>query len=351
MVHPAPFAAPLVAACLAGHLVQPIEPPMFLPKAGEEVERTIRWTESINTVESRILENGEDSVNAPVARTDVSRSLEIVSRDTYAASGANEVQELVRRYDELTLETSATIAIVTQAGTGEIDVEGEGYSELEGVGVRFKLDEDGSMKTTFADDYEGSEELIEGLLPNGEFIALLPDPEKEIETDDEWEVDLDLLDEILRPGGTFPFTIETDLQAIQGVMDPLLLPGPFQCLDGTRAGEINARAGAVKDGMFPIHFTVDVRVDSDQAEKVEVAMEPAVPDEVIADLTAASYGVEIDGKGTLFWDLEANRLRSLEFEADVTVEVDLEVAVEAEGESLAFDFEESREGTIGLTIE
>lgn len=326
--------------------------PRFAPAAGSALERTTTWTESMETVTVEILEDGVKTGEIPKAESAIERTLSITTIDTHLRSAPNLPLELTRVFDDVTLEMEAEVTLVTGQGDVELTVAGEGESLLESIGVRFVWDaEKEEWKKTYADDFEASPELLDPLKPNAEFIALLPDPDTDIKVGARWEVDTSVLTEILVPGGSVPLERMTDLTAIEGVLDPLLLPGPFDILGGEIEGEIEAHLVAIVDGIAEIELTVDVQIATEVIEQINELLEGAVPDEATVEVLRASYGTQFDGKGTLLWNLEAGRMEGYEFGAESTINFEIGVNVDMQGASAEYVMTEERKGKIGVSVE
>jgi len=327
----------------------------FAPEDGSEVERTITWTESTSSSEVTLTLDGEETSEVPTPFAAVERTLSIESKDQFVRSTPGKQLEFVRRFGPITLESAAELDLETVGGTAELSFEGEGGSELEDVGVRFVWnEEDESWEKSFADDYEGSDDLLEGLSPTTELIALLPEPQEgddELAVDDRWDLEMDTLFDVLVPGGRPPINFESDLQALDGVLDPLELPGVFQCLVGDGEGEIECLVKSIEDGVAVIELTVDVTITSDQLEHVGGLVDAALPDGATAEIQISEYVTAIDGTGELVWDLGASRMSSFRFDAKVEVEVLLGIDVTVDGSDVVFEMSETRTGEISVEIE
>lgn len=324
----------------------------FAPAPESSVERSAVWIERTQTEDVALLIDGEPTDQVPTVSTELERELTIESVETFVSAIDGRLVELVRAFGPITMEASSEIeASLPGAGDASFEIGGEGGSELEGVRVRFVWDPDLEEWTkSFADDYEGREELLEPLEPTTELLFALPEDE-DVEVDDRWDLDLDVLFDLLRPGGAVPLDVETDLQALEGVLDPILLPGVFDSLDGDREGDVSARVTSADDSRAVIAIAVDAKVTCDHLEGGTIDLEDALPEGARADLARATYETSIDGKGEIVWDLEAGRMASFRFEADVEVEIQLDVDVEAEGEDLFAELREQREGTVEVRIE
>lgn len=343
-------ALPLVPAALglaAPALAPAVEGLFFQPRAETVLTRTTTWSVTTETTDIEVLENGEPSQSVPAVRAEVDSELTLTTIDRHVRAATNQPLELVRTYDEIGLELEGGLALGEDAPA--IPLSGEGESELEGIAVHFEYDPDTERwKKRYAEDYEGREELLEPLRAEAEFLGLLPGDPAEVEVGDRWEIDLDRLEEILVPGGHLPLERETELAALEGVLDPMLLPGPFELLDGDRDGEFVARLEAVEDGVAVIALELDVEIASDQQQTIVDLLDPALPEGARAEVKRAPYLLRLEGKGTLRWDLEAYHARSLTLTSDVEIRSELSVQVDIGGDSLRFDLNETRAGELRL---
>lgn len=342
-----------VLAVLPLAAVAVIEGPIvFQPAEGSEVERTYTWTESMEPESVELYQNGEEAVDAPrpEATLERTRTLEVVDR--FERSAPNQPLAFVRRYDDTTRETEGTLVLVAMGSESELPLESSGTSELEGVGVRFEWNADEEVwDKSFAEEFEGDEDLLEPLEMTNEFIALLPEPDKDVDVDDEWDVDPSRIGEIMVPGGHTPLLIESGLGAMEGVLDPLQLPGFFDTLDGEADGDITVKVKSVEDDLRTMVVTVDVKVTSDHAEAISELLAGALPDGVSGEIPSAEYVSTLEGKGELVWDVSLGRMKSFDFEGDAKMEISVQVDVDADGQAMEFELVEERAGKVALSVE
>ena len=344
---------PLVAVALAN---QALDGPRFEPTPGSEVTRIATWKSRTETDSFSITVGGvgDDTIPSPESLTE--RTLAIVTKERYVRTVPERPLELVRTFEEITLESTAELSVSTPDGDLEIEAEGEGESALEGLGVRFEWDPDEeNYETTWADDYDARPDLLEPLRARAEFLALLPDADQDAELEDTWAVDVDELPALLVPGGALPLEVTTELDVIEGVLDPLLLPGPFDLLRAEFSpeidGDIEARLASIEDGLATIRFDVEANLNAEILELLSRLVDDAAPPEIGVEAKRASYSMQIDGTGALVWDLEAGRMRSYEFESEVEIDIEFVVAVDADGGVITYEAQETRSGEIGVSIE
>ena len=339
------------AACISLLAIAPADRLVFEPEARSEVERTYTWTSSMDPEEVSVTLNGEPASDVPSVRAAVERSFQVVVTDGFVRSRTNQPLELVRTFEDVSGELEGRIVLETADGDLELDVEGDRSSPLNTIGVRFLWDaDDEAYEVTYADDLAADEALLEGLEPDGHFIGLLPEDGDDVGVGAEWEIEPARLAAALRPFDDLPLETETTLAAMEGVLDPLLLPGPFELFAGEAAGDVAATLTEEEDGIATIEIVVDITVASDQAERVRPLVADALPDGVVARLRSADYDIAIDGVATLRWDVAAHRMVDFEFEADAGVGVELDFAVEIGGQAGSFALEESRAGEIAFRV-
>lgn len=341
----------LGTVALAGAAAAPLAEGLFFqPKAETVVERTTVWSASMETVEVAMLENGDPSQNAPAVASTVQSELSVSTVDKHVRSATNRQLEFIRTFEDITLELEGELSL-GDAGGG-FPLGGEGESELDQIGVRFVYDEeDEDWERTFAEDYEGNEALLEPLRADAEYIALLPEDAEDVDVGDSWEIDLDTLDEILLPGGGLSLEVETELDALEGVLDPMLLPGPFALLAGDRNGDVTAKLESIKDGVATIEVEMELDVTSDQTDVIDALLGDALPEGAAAEIAKADYAMKLEGKGTLLWDLEAYVARSFNFEAEVDVDLSIGVEVDMGGDVGLFELVEKRSGEISVAMD
>lgn len=343
-------AAACGALALAGPALAPLAEGLFYqPKAETVLERTTVWTAKMATVEVEMLENGEPSANAPGVYTDVDSELSVTTVDRVVRAATNRPLEFVRTFDDITLEMGGGLGF--EADGQKMPLGGEGESELDQLGVKFVYDEDkGAWEKSYAEDYEGMAELLEPLRADTEYIALLPEDAAEVEIGDQWDVELDVLDEMIAPGGDLSIALETEFDAIEGVLDPMRLPGPFQLLDGDRSGDVTAKLKSLEDGAATVEVRFELEIASDQTEVYELLIDGALPDGASASIEKASYVLGLEGEATLVWDVEAYHARSFDLEAEVTIEVEVGAEVDVGGGSGLYEMNESREGELAVRM-
>lgn len=343
---------PLVTAAFAG---EALDVPRFQPAPESEVARTTAWTSRVETGSFTVTADGEPTGDVPEVEAATERRLQVVTVERYVRSVPERPLELVRTFDEVTLELTSDLAVSTPNGEFEVAASGEGASELEGLGVRFEWNpENESYDATWSDEYDARPELLEPLRADAEFLALLPDPHGDAEVGDRWDVDVERVNEVLIPGGALPLDVTSEFDAIEGVLDPLRLPGPFDLLsdefDPVIDGGIEAELTAMEDGVATISFEVEIRLIADTLDRLQELVREAVQPDVGVNAESATYAMDLDGKGTLVWDMDAGRARSYDFEAKIETEVDFEVVVDAGGESIDYAVRETKEGEIELEV-
>lgn len=332
-------------------MVETVPPPLFSPGAGVKVERTYTWSESSRTTSVEITLDGEPTQEVPAVSSEfeTEASLEVI--DTFSESDVNRPLRLTRSFEDISLESEGTLMLDAGAGVAELAISCEGDSELDGVAVSFAWNEESERyDRKYAEDYEGQDELLEPLQPDGDFIGLLPPHDEDVEVGAAWEVDASALRAVLLPGGRVPVIRESDMDVIEGALDPLLMPGVLETLDGAPSGDISVVVKAASEGALTMVLTVDVEFVSDQSNAVGAMLSAVAPEDVNVDLETATYTSTLEGKGTLIWDTERNLARSFRLDLETALEIYLAVQVEGLGIDAPFELREEREGTLRIDM-
>ncbi len=326
---------------------------LFFQAAAEtELTRTAVWTESMETEEVSILADGEETTDAPGVESSVESTLSVTTVDRFVRTKMGGPLELVRLFDDITYESEGKIGFDSPSGPIELEISGEGESALDQIAVKFDFDgEADEWVKSYAEEYEGQEELLEPLWPNAEFLRLLPEDPEDVEVGDRWEVDGDALLDLLVPGGYVPMERASDLQVIEGVLDPLLLPGPFALMDGDIEGKVLAKLDSMTAKSATITLEVEVDVTKSCIDLIQGIVNGIVPEGARIEVNVANYAMALKGKGSLVWDLEGYHMKSFEFTSDAEIEILMEVLVDLGGEATLYELRETRSGEVGLTVE
>ncbi|WP_145197667.1 hypothetical protein [Planctomycetes bacterium Poly30] len=343
--------AAFALTCL-GPAPESVPPPMFLPGADLQIERVYTWRETSATTSAEILLDGEKTQDVPTVTSELKSEASLSVVDTFFRSDVNRPLHLRRMFEDIAYESSGNLRLDMGAGVAELAISCDGDSELDGAAVEFLWDDDSEAYVKkFAEDYDGDDDLLEGLDPDGDFIALLPVPDRDIEVGSSWKVEASALRRVLLPGGRLPMERESDMDAVDGAFDPLVMPGVMETLDGDASGGMSVRLVSAEDGTMTLELLVEVEFVSDQAEAVGDMLGTVAPEDVDVELESATYTSTLEGKGTLVWDTLNHFARSFRLDLETGLDVQIAVHVEGMGIDAPFELKEKREGTLRLDME
>ena len=229
-------------------------------------------------------------------------------------------------------------------------------SELEGKTVLFSWDDDEGEFTTAYHESEGDEELLEGLTEDMDFRALLP--EGDVSVGDTWEIDPKALVSVLFPGGNTGLVPDDEGGAEE------MMPG----MDGMGAnmgemlgdlleGEASAEYTGTEevDGVTVavISFTISIASSNDMTEIVEESMSEMPDDGPEISVNYVDVEIEMEGEGTLQWDLAANRAHSYEIQGSMNTLMDMGMGVSMGDNEMEMEQSMEMSGTFNssMTIE
>ncbi len=363
VILPVAVAAPMV--CMFASMLVPatgaasppastetVAPPTFIPGADTKVERVYTWRLSSATESVQVLLDGEETTEVPAASTDQTSERSLTVTDTFTRSDVNRPLELTRSFDDITFEASGDLSLDSGNGmVAELSFGCDGDSDLDGVAVKFTWDaDDEEYLVKYAEDYEGEDELLEPLDPDADFLALLPAPDEDVEIGATWEIEPADLRSVLLPGGAVSMGKESEMDAIYGVVDPLLMPGILDTLDGDPAGEVTAMLKSAEDGIVTIALNLEVEFESDQIGPMESLIEAAAPEDVTVEMETANFTSTLTGTGALVWDTEKNVAQSLVLELKTTLTIEIAVQVDGMGVNAPYQLNEVREGALQLEM-
>lgn len=311
----------------------------YAPEEGTVLKRSFDAEASHELTEIAASFDGQDLEHQGELPEFSSRFTEhIVVTDRLVGVENGRPTELERTFDELAQENTDT--------AGEEEVRAELGSDLEGRTVRFRWDEDEENYTVKSaddgDDLDGS--VARWLLEDMDLRLVLPG--REVEVDEEWELDPRLYLAFMWPSGLLGFHEEGE----ETDEDERELSG--QTIDNLE-GSGTARLEEIReeDGVRVAVLHVELEITTG-SEHVLPAVAPDEVEEGEFPRPEITVEVRIERKleGTLLWDLEHGHALSAEFECESS-RLHTEkwtVTGELDGEEVSADAEQSRrfEGTI-----
>jgi len=320
----------------------------FAPDEGAAVTRTFREVTELDVERGVIDMAGEEEQLPDDFGLAVRTERVVVLSDEYVAVSGGRPTRLKRTFDRIDLALT-----VEESHSDEDDpqaTDATGASELEDLTAVFTWDDgEGQYGVAFEDD-DGDEDLLAGLEEDADLRGFLP--AGEVSEGDEWEVPLEALARVLRPGGDL--LIELDLDDVEGEEASVVFCSFWNAAATAEEleGEVDARyAGLVEeDGreLARIELAVKLRATREVLELARGILEAAgVDSEEVGMLDSMEVTYELDGEGVLRWDRDAGRVAALRLEGDVVLT--FAISGEDEGESLRMEL--GFAGRTELTLE
>ncbi len=325
------------------------ETPSFHPQEGMTLTKRFASESEVTLDEMSTLMNGEEPPGMPDMEMTVSASQTVAFTDLYADVGEGRPSKLHRKFDELSSSTDISMTI---PGMGPQDISASGKSKLQGLTVVFAWNQDqGDFQVAFDDDSEGEEELLEGLVEDTDLRGVLPT--EEVSEGDTWEVDPNLLRNVLAPGGALKIEME-EMEDMLGGMGPQ--PSPDEML-GDFEGSVSAKFAGSREvdgaNVAVIELTVDVRTAKDLTDLMQEAyseMEP--PNGAQVEMDVKSFDVELSfkGGGELLWNLEKGVLHSLDLSGEVSEAIDMAMDLSVNGQDMAMENSMALSGNQSVSV-
>lgn len=320
----------------------------FHPPEGATVRRSVSVNGDFQLDDLSIVVDGQDMGQALGAfEMSMEQRTHIAVLDVFGALADGRPKTLKRTYE--TLESSVGMQM---SGPVSQSQDTSSSSALEGETVVFTWDADDGAYDIAFDGGEGDAELLEDLTEDMDARALLP--AGEVDVDETWEVSLQDLDELAQPGGSLHFRPEdADMSAEDMEMFEEMFSGfgedVASALEGTCTCTYKGRREV--DGVQVAEIELDLEVAStislaSLAEEIFAKIEEQAGEMPDISLDTAELNIDVEGSGTLLWDVEKGRLHSLLVTGDAVFGVDFALSVEAEGERHSIDASFEMSGTI-----
>ena len=246
--------------------------------------------------------------------------------DQYVSTKGGKVLTLLRTFDSLSMEGGP------ESGAESVDE----FGGLEGETVKFAWDEDSGEYLKSFHESEGDEGQLENLSVDMDMLELLP--KGEVSEGDTWEVKGEGLAHVFLPGG-LPLNPDAGDESAEASLITELIQEEIgaQLEEAFDAFAIRCTyAGTREDdevslGVIEFEFEGDAAMDLSDMIQSLIDLQGAAMG-VEADVSA-SLDMELEGKGTLLWDLAAGRINNCEMSGELTVMIDIEADIEAQGEA------------------
>lgn len=326
---PALVATGLVAATLAGSGAETIA---RKATESEERTRTFEVSSTLEMIDMVMLVDGEEMEGRGLRGGATTRTSTLVVSDAFETADGTRATKLVRTYESMTRETEREGGEERGGPGGGRRGDGgrepvELVSDLAGEDVVFVWDAEASEYVAELPEDSGlDEEVLEGLVADLELAEFLPT--EAVDLEDEWEVPLDVLPLLVRPGGDVK--LRPDVEPSEGEgggrrggfgrgarpdADSLGVEPEF---DGSIVATLVEVAGEGDDRVATIALVIEVTSTLDMTDAIEDVTRET-PNGEFTRITLESVRTdEYDGTGELVWHLGKGCLVSLSIEADLT---------------------------------
>ena len=345
----------LLAAPVLLALTLPVDEVAFGPEAGSSVTRVYTSNNQFSLDEMEMSMNGQPMPMDLEMSMDMSMDLTIEVTDTFVAVSDGRPDKLQRTYDALGTEAHFSMEMSMMPDGGQ-DKNISSSSDLEGKTVLFTWDDEEGEYGVEYHESEGDEELLEGLTEDMDFRALLP--EGGVSVGDTWEIDPKALISVLFPGGNTGLVPEEEGGSEE------MMPG----MDGMGAnisdmlgdlleGEASAEYMGTEDvdgtTVAVIHFTISIASSNDMTEIVEESMGDLPEGSPEISINYVDVEIEMEGEGTLQWDLAANRMHSYESQGSMNTLMDMGMGVSMGDNEMEMEQSMEMSGTFAssMTVE
>jgi hypothetical protein len=321
----------------------------FHPAEGSTVRRTVSVNGDFQLDDFNIVVDGQDMGQMLGGfGMAIEQYTHVVVEDVFHAMGDGRPNRLER-----TFETIESTMGMTMSGPVSQSQDTESSSELEGETVLFTWNEDEGDYDVAFDGGEGDPDLLDDLHEDMDVRALLPDGETAV--DESWEVELTDLGGLMQPGGNLHYRpdganlSEEDMKMFEDMFSDFgadlasELEGSCTCtykgqreIDGTQVAEIEVEIEIVS--------TLSLASLAEQIfDKIAEQSGGEMPD---ISLDTAEMNIDVEGTGTLLWNVERGLMHSLQISADVIFGIDFAMSLEADGESHMLDASLEVAGTV-----
>ena len=326
---------------------------VFAPKDGTSVTKTFVQEMEFSLDDMGMLMNGEDSPMMPSMEMDMTVVQTVSVSDSYGPMKGRRPAKLSRTFDAISSEIGMEMTVDVMGQVNDEQVDGNGSSPLEGLTVDFTWDEDaGGYTRTFADDSDGNEEHLVGLVEDMDLRALLPTDE--VSEGDEWDIELPGLVDILAPGGNLVVDVEMGGEAAGAGPDPAMMSNVREMigdiLEGTATGKFAGTREVDGINVAVIEISIEIDTSNDMSEFFQEMVGDQIPAEVDMSLDRADVEFALETSGELLWNIGAGHVYSLNLEGDSAVSMAMEMAIDAQGQSMVMEMSMTMSGTIKNTV-
>jgi len=297
------------------------------------------------TIDGQEVEDLASDVGLRVHRED-----SYVVLDVFEAVAEGQPRKLRRTFKELS--SNGTVASPEDGGSPPAE---KYESGLAGHEVVFTWDEEKHESVAaFAEGETGEEYLLRGLEEDMDLRALLP--AGEVKVGDEWDVDIAEFAKVNAPGGNLGIKPKAEKgEEGMGMMPGMDNFGDMASMlgdtfDGEAKGEYKGTREVDGVTVGVIHLTVKMKSSNDMSELVKKAV-PELPEGVgKLDIDHVDVDADIEGEGTLLWNLAAGHVQSLELSGKMKMAMETGLSISAQGRDMNMEQSMSMSGTISNTL-
>lgn len=335
---------------------QPGQEPAFSPAAGSSVTKTYESTEEMTLDEMSVSMNGQEQDPSMMGMEQtIVTTMKIVVTDEYTAVADGRPTTLTRTFGEMATGMSMEMS---HAMMGDMSMDMSGESPLEDLSVVFVWnEEDGDYRVKFAEDSDGDEELLEGLVEDTDLRGFLPG--NEVSEGDTWSVEPEVLRGLLAFGGAMKMEFDSDdLQEMSMGMGGGSPPPPDAFL-GELEGEVTAEFTGTReeDGATCAVIKVIAEISSAKdmtdffVEQMEEAELPEGMEEMEMSYQSVDIEFEWEAEGILLWNMDAGRLQSIEMNGNGASTIDMAMSMAMMGQEMDMEMSMvmSGDGTTSIT--
>jgi hypothetical protein len=329
-------AAPIV---LAAH--GPAPRLKFAPEEGSSLTKTIENKATLSLDEFTVTGTGGQ---APSMEMTMTLHQKVVVTDQYVKMREGAPQKLVRSFDDMSGEASASMKSTVLGEKNTHDQNIRSKSALEGKKVVFEWDPDEkTYKKAFDPEEEDENEVLKGLDENMDFRQVLP--AGEVKEGDQWDIPLGSVRTIFAPGGNLAMVPETaDATSTKPGTETSSMSNMMgDKLEGTATGTLAGIVTVEGVQCARIHLALDVKSSLDMTDVARKNLE-STGEQPGFELQKVGLDFGFQGDGEVVWDLSAGHFRSLDVSGQMSIRTSQSSKFDIAGKSITVDETKSFSG-------
>ncbi|MDE0903363.1 MAG: hypothetical protein OSB42_01930 [Planctomycetota bacterium] len=327
----------------------------FAPADGTSVTSTYTMSTEMTLDDMQVLMNGEENPMMPSIEMDMVSAMEIQVSDTYISMADGQPTRLKRTYDTVQTNLTGETAMEMMGEAQNESILGSGTSALEGETVLFSL-KDGEYSKAWPEGAEADDDLLEGLLEDISLRGMLPTGE--VAEGESWDIELDILLDVMAPGGDLSMEMEMDGQ--EGSMgmgpDADMMSDVRKLLSGNLSGSFTGKLSGYREvdgaklAVIEIEFEIDCATD--MIETIREQMQESLPPDagVTMDVSTADVSYIMEGEGELLWNASAGHIAGMTFEAEVAMGMETTMGIDAGGQQMDMEMNMEMSGATTLSV-